>query len=308
MKAFLAALWRSPRFGFRFARILVLLFLISAVLTMIFENRLVYFPSRYPEGFWDVERIAIPEGEIGPSIENVWIEAEDGVRIHGWFATPVRAEGEARKPIQPVGTILFFHGNGGNISINYPILKELVAAHAAVLAVDYRGYGRSDGAPSEHGLSLDARAAYRHLVETRRIPPKGIVLHGQSLGGAVAVQLASEVDCAGLIVESSFTSAPAMARRMLPFPPLWIFLRTRFDSLSKIPAIRVPKLFIHSPADEIIPFAMGKALFEAAVDPKDFWEVPESPHNETVLRAGGEYARRIRAFLDRAVSADGTPR
>jgi fermentation-respiration switch protein FrsA (DUF1100 family) len=287
---------------------LVLFLLLSAALVMIFENRIIYIPSRYPEGFWEVGRIAIGDGEIGPSIEDVWMTTEDGVKIHGWFAAPVRAEGEARVAVARRATILFFHGNGGNISINYPILKELVSVPAAVLAVDYRGYGRSEGSPDEEGLYLDARAAWRHLVEERKIDPGRIAIHGQSLGGAVAIDLARDVGPAGLIVESSFTSAPAMARRMLPFPPVWIFVRTRFDSLSKIAEIRVPKLFIHSPSDEMIPFEMGRSLYEVAPEPKEFWEVPGSPHNETVLRAGPEYARRIRGWLDRAVPADGTAR
>jgi hypothetical protein len=250
---------------------------------------------------WDVERIAIEEGRIGPSISDVWLTTEDGVRVHGWYATPVRAEGERQTPVKPKAVVLYLHGNGGNVTSYYPIIRVLVELEVEVLALDYRGYGRSDGSPSERGLYLDARAAYRHLVGERGIAPGRIVLHGHSLGGAVAIDLAREVECAGLISESTFTSAPAMARRMMPVLPLWLFLRSGYKSVAKVPDIRAPKLFLHSPKDEAIPFSMGQELFEAAAEPKEFWELPDSLHNEAFLTAQPDYSRRLGEFISRVV-------
>jgi fermentation-respiration switch protein FrsA (DUF1100 family) len=166
-----------------------------------------------------------------------------------------------------------------------------------VFIVDYRGYGRSEGRPSEEGLYTDARAAWRYLVEERGIAPARIVIFGKSLGGAVAVELATQVKPAGVILESSFTSVPDMAARHFPFVPKAL-IRTKMNSAGKIARIRAPKLHIHSPADEVVPYELGRELFDAAADPKRFHRVEGAGHNETYLVGGSGYFAAIRDFME----------
>ena len=193
--------------------------------------------------------------------------------------------------------LLLFHGNAGNLSDRAGLMLELARlAEADVFVAGYRGYGRCEGRPSEEGLYADARAAWRWLTTVGRYPPDRIVVFGKSLGGAVAVDLATEVDPAGLIVESSFTSIPEMASKHYPFVPAAL-IRTRMDSSSKIGGIGCPKLFIHSKADEVVPFEFGQRLYEEAVEPKDFFEIEGAGHNETWLVGGSRYFEAIRRFV-----------
>jgi fermentation-respiration switch protein FrsA (DUF1100 family) len=176
------------------------------------------------------------------------------------------------------------------------MVLDLARIPAQVFIVDYRGYGRSEGKPNESGVYLDARAAWEYLTAERGIAGERIVVFGKSLGGAVAVDLAAEVTPAGLIVQSSFCSVPAMARVHYPFVPGWM-VRTKMDSLSKIGAVVCPKLFIHSRNDEIVPIEQGRALFEAAVGEKRFVEIEGASHNETWLVGGDSYRQAIRDFV-----------
>jgi fermentation-respiration switch protein FrsA (DUF1100 family) len=270
---------------------LVVCFTGVIVLMAVFERSLIYFPTRYPEGFWDTEAVARGSG---CTIEDEYFTADDGVHLHGWWCR--RVSGGATDPV-----LLFFHGNAGNLSDRAGLAIELARrANAEVFIVGYRGYGRSEGRPDEEGLYLDARAAWRHLTQDGGVDPKRIVLFGKSLGGAVAVDLASRVPAAGLIVESSFTSVPDMARAHYPFVPRFI-IRTRMDSLAKIQSVACPKLFIHSRADEVVPYRLGRRLFEAASEPKLFCEVVGAGHNETAIVGGDVYFEAIGDFVASAV-------
>jgi len=255
---------------------------------MILENQLIYFPTRYPDGLWDPDAVT---ANSGCTIEDHFFAASDGVKLHGWLCRPMHAEGLTGDMV-----LLLFHGNAGNLSHRADLLFRLAMTPAQVFIVDYRGYGRSDGKPSENGLYLDARAAWNHLVRERSVSPDRIVLFGKSLGGAVAIDLATEVVPAGLIVQSSFTSVPDMAARHFPFVPKAL-IRTRMDSLSKIGGIKVPKLFIHSSADEVVPFEQGRRLYEAASEPKRFHTVDGAGHNETWVVGGLAYNAAIREFV-----------
>lgn len=258
-----------------------------------FEDQLIFFPSRYPEGRWDPSRLSSPGHPDPISIENVWLTAEDGISLNGWYATHAGvADGAAGPP--PV--ILWFHGNAGNLTDRYEMLVGMVKLPAEVLILDYRGYGRSEGRPSEEGLYRDARAAWKYLTSERKIPPGRIVVFGKSLGGGPAVELAHEVKPAGLIVQSSFTSIPDMAARILPIVPRFL-VRTKMDSVRKIRDILVPKLIIHSPDDEVVPYDLGKKLYEAAAEPKTFYEVPHARHNDTFIAGGSAYWQVLRDFL-----------
>jgi fermentation-respiration switch protein FrsA (DUF1100 family) len=271
--------------------VVIAVFATMLLLMVVFEKNLIFFPSRYPDGWWEVEEVASGTGCL---FEDVYFSTDDGVKLHGWWVRP--DEGDADDPV-----LLFFHGNAGNLSHRADLLVSLVRRIGAeVFVVGYRGYGRSEGRPSEEGLFLDARAAWRFAIDERGVPADRLVIFGKSLGGAVAVDLASSVEPAGLIVESSFTSIPDMAAEHYPFVPRGL-VRTRMDSLAKIVSIGCPKLFVHSRSDEVVPFTLGRRLFEAAAEPKSFYEVVGAGHNETYLVGGEAYFDALATFVREVV-------
>ena len=264
----------------------------TIVITMvIFEESMIFFPDHDPSGFWDVE--AISSG-TGTAVEECFFTTDDGERLHGWWCRPETPGAAASATAEMV--LLWFHGNAGNLSQRAGLMLELARIPAQVFIVDYRGYGRSTGRPNEQGLYRDSRAAWRYLRDDRGVDADRIVILGKSLGGAVAVDLAADVDPAGLIVESSFTSVPEMAARHYPFIPRRL-VRTKMDSLSKIGGVSSPVLVIHSPADEVVPFAHGARLFQAASGDKQFFEVTGAGHNELWLVGGSDYFNTLREFL-----------
>ena len=258
------------------------------LLMALFERSLIFFPTRYPDGMWDTEAAARGTGCV---IEDHFFTAKDGTRLHGWWCR--RLESRSDDPV-----LLFFHGNAGNLSHRVDLLIELATrTPASVFVVGYRGYGRSEGRPKEAGLFLDARAAWAHLTEGSGVGADRIVIFGKSLGGGVAVDLALEAPAAGLIVESSFTSIPDMAGAHYPFVPKFL-VRTQMNSVAKVPLISIPKLFIHSQNDRVVPYRLGRELFEAASEPKRFHEVVGASHNDTWLVGGDAYFEALSAFID----------
>ncbi len=240
-----------------------------------FVQRSVYFPFKYPQGFWNVQP------QLGA--EDVWLRTADGVRVHAWWIAPPGAQ---------LAT-LFLHGNAGNVSHRIEHIREITAAGSALLLLDYRGYGRSEGRPTEKGLYADADAAYLHLTASGW-KPEQIVLHGESLGSAVAVDLASRRPCAGLVLETPFTTTRDVAARVLPvLGPLLIW---SYNSKAKIARVRAPLLIMHGDRDEVIPFALGRALFDAAREPKSFWAIPGGGHNDVIAAAGPAYREKLQAF------------
>jgi fermentation-respiration switch protein FrsA (DUF1100 family) len=301
IKRFFKKLWSSKKPGWLSVRILLLLITVLVAFVMLFEDSFIYFPSKYPEGDWDVARLQAGRGRVSSKIEDVWMTAADGVRLHGWYCTPPQTDGEKGSLIPNGMTLLWFHGNAGNLSHRYPVIEKLLEQGFNVFIIDYRGYGRSEGSPSEEGLYRDARAAWDYLVHERKVSSGQIIVFGDSLGGAVAIELATKVEPAGLIVQSSFTSIKDMAAQVMPFLPTFI-LRTKMDSINKIASVRCPKLFIHSPADEMVPYRLGRQLFDAASPPKQFYEVKNASHNEMDIIGGrayfdafGDFARAVRA-------------
>jgi fermentation-respiration switch protein FrsA (DUF1100 family) len=240
-------------------------------------NRFIY----YPEPHW----WATPS-DLGLEAEEVRLTPEPGVQLHAWFFPHP----------QPLATLLFCHGNAGNASHRLENVYYLLEAGFQVLLFDYRGYGHSSGHPSEVGLSRDAEAAWAHLVARADAEGAPRIIFGRSLGGAVAVELATRVGTGdGLIVESTFTSIRTLARHVfsLPLPELPV----KYDSLSKIGSLRMPLLAIHGEEDELIPFADGRRLFEAAPEPKAWYPIPGAGHNDTTLVGGDAYFRRLAAFV-----------
>jgi len=296
MKSIVLNFWRSNSLFWRIARIMLMVCIVTLILIMAFEDNLIYFPAKYPEGVWTVRETCIREGEMFPRVEDCHFATSDGVMLHGWYCTPLRCEGGTGVPVGADMVVLWFHGNAGNISHRYDMIRAMMELPAQVFIIDYRGYGKSEGKPNERGLYLDARAAWDYLVNERRVTPDSIVVFGKSLGGVAAIDLASQVEPAGLIVQSSFTSAGDMAATILPFLPRF-FLHTKMDSLGKIAQVRCPKLFIHSRADEVVPYELGRRLYEAAPEPKEFYEVKGSPHNSTYIVGGKSYFEALRSFV-----------
>ena len=246
-----------------------------------FENSFIYAPPRFPEGF-------PPADLFPPHAEDVWLTAQDNIRLNAWYLGSLGAE----------KAFLWFHGNAENIGHGLGQAAFYSCLGVNVLAVDYRGYGRSEGSPSEAGVYRDADAAYDYLIKARHIQPKNIFIYGHSLGGAVAVDLASRRECGGLIVQSSFTSIRDMARRTFHIPLLEYIPGSRFDSLSKIQQVQAPILIIHGTRDETVPFTMGQRLFTAAPEPKFFFPIEGAGHND-IIEVGDEgLLSRFRSFLE----------
>ncbi len=251
------------------------------VLIYFFQSKLLFLPEVAGR-----ELLATPD-VIGLSFENVYLSTADGVKIHDWF---VAAPGSGR-------SMIFFHGNAGNISHRLDSLRIFNELGLNVLMVEYRGYGASEGKPSEKGTAEDALAAWRYLVGERSIAPESIILFGRSLGAAVAVQLAQNHYPAGLVIESTFKSVPDMGAEIYPWLPVRLLSRIKYDSLRLLSEISCPVMVIHSPQDDIIPFHHGRALFEAANEPKVFMEI-RGGHNEGYLLDREGYKEGWRRFLD----------
>jgi len=241
------------------------------ILAMLFENRLIYFPTR--------------DGVGASPGEEVWLTAADGVKIHGWYFPHPQAK----------ATILHLHGNAGNLEHRRDLIRNLQQLGVNVMAIDFRGFGKSEGSPNEAGVYADSRAAYDWLLQ--KTTADKIVLHGESLGGGPACELASTLPCGGLIIQSAFTSARDMAPRVLPIIPKWV-VRTRYDNLGKVARISCRKLFMHGRQDEIVPFDMGEKLFAAAAEPKECEWFENSGHNDVWISQPKKYYSRIAKFLE----------
>ena len=242
------------------------------------QPHMVFFPTR------DVA--ATPQA-WGLAYEDVTLTAEDGVRLHGWY---LPCQGARR-------TLLFFHGNGGNISHRGESLMIFHRLGFNVLIIDYRGYGRSEGVPGEQGFYRDARAAWSYLVDTRGVAPGQITLFGRSLGGAVAAHLAAEVQPAALILESTFASSQDMAAHLFPLLSHVVYLRYDFDTAARLSERKCPLLMLHSREDEIIPYASGRRAFERARSPKIFVEL-QGDHNSGFIASQPDYEQALKRFVE----------
>jgi uncharacterized protein len=245
------------------------------------------------------ELIFLPSRDVRQSPSDVGLKYEEvSVPILGSQPTSLRGwwlpSGDTAAP-----TFLYLHGNDLNIGGNVEHVARLNRLGFAVLAVDYRGYGKSEGAfPSETQVYEDAEAAWSYLVHDRRVDPAQAFVYGHSLGGAVAIQLAlRHPEAAGLIVESTFTSMPEMAKTVYwMFPADWL-LNQRFDALAKMPMLKVPVLFIHGTADTEVPYAMSERLFNAATGPKWLTLVPDGGHEDSASAGETLYTRAVLGFV-----------
>lgn len=242
-----------------------------------FQPRMVFYP------FSDIT--ATPK-QIGLDYESVSFGAEDGIKLTGWYIPADVSR----------GTVLFFHGNAGNISHRLDSIAIFHKLGLSVFIFDYRGYGQSEGQPSEEGMYRDAEAAWEYLVQKKEHAPEQIILFGRSLGAAVAAWLAERRSPKACILESVFTSAPDMAAEMFPLFPARLLCRYEFNTKAAVKNITSPLLIVHSPQDDIIPFSHGKKVFEAAREPKAFLEI-SGDHNTGFLASGSLYTDGLAAFL-----------
>lgn len=252
------------------------------------ENGLIYYPTTYPLGNW---------APAGLDFEDAYFTSDDDVTLHGWYCpAPPRTANVLGQGPRPV--FFYCHGNAGNLSDRAPALRiwqEVLGAD--VFIFDYRGYGRSGGRPSEAGLYRDSRAAYRWLTEQKGVDPARIVLRGGSLGGAVALELGLEAEHRCLILESTFTSLPDVAKGLYPWMPVHFFMATRFPNRERIARYRRPVLLLHGTQDSLVPVEQSRELFSLANEPKTLFEVEGADHNDTLLVGGRRYLEVVRDFL-----------
>jgi len=264
----------------------ILLFLLSyGVFLVSCERRIIYHPYKYPEGNWSPSSSLV-------SKEDVHFISGDGVRLHGWYISSKSSN----------ATLLWFHGNAGNITHRLVNIEALKPLDLDIFIFDYRGYGKSEGEPNEEGIYLDSQAAYDWLVKVKRIIPEKIILFGRSLGGICAVEVASKNPVAGIILESVFPSAGKMARKMFPVLPLGWAIKSKFNAIGKVPNLKIPKLFLHGTRDQIVPYNLGRELFSAAADPKIFYDIEGAGHNDTFLVGGANYFNSIDQFVKGIIS------
>ena len=257
---------------------------------LMFQSRLVYFPNIGRE-------LTVTPQAYGLDFESVNIPTEDGETLHAWWV-PAK---DAR------GTILFFHGNAGNISHRIDYLRMFRKLGYATLIFDYRGYGNSTGSPSEAGTDRDAAAAWRWLTQTRGLRPEDIVFAGESLGGAVASGLAVRHPPRALVLLSTFTSVPDLGAKIYPFIPVRLISRYSYDNRAHVRQIKVPLLVAHSRDDDIVPFAHGRRIFEAASEPKQFLEM-RGGHNDGFIFMREEWVGVLAGFLERYAGASQNPK
>lgn len=244
-----------------------------------FEKKGMYYPAK------EIESTPI---NAGLKYEDVFFDSDDGLKLNGWFIPAGN----------PRGTLLFCHGNAGNISHRIEIIKIFNKLNLNIFIFDYRGYGKSQGSPTEAGLYRDAQAAYKYLLSRKNVNKETVVIYGKSIGANVAIDLASKVKAAVLISESGFSSAYDMGKKLFPYLPIKWIITVKYDALTKIKNISIPKLIIHSQDDEIVPFELGNKLFEAASQPKEFYQM-QGGHNEAPFIAKEEYSAKINNFLSK---------
>jgi len=249
------------------------------------QDRMLFFPQTARALETTPDRHGIP-------FDSLMLSTEDGEKIHAWWVPAAESR----------GAVLFLHGNAGNIASRIGYVRMFHRLGYSVLMVDYRGYGMSTGTPSESGTYRDAQAAWRHLRVERALPAARIAVLGESLGGGVATWLAAQQKPGALILLSTFTSIPDLAAELYPFLAVRWLSRIRYDSLALLKAgLTTAILVAHSPDDEIVPFAHGKRLYEAASEPRQFLELAGS-HNEAALYSRAAWENHIKSFLDKVLA------
>ena len=257
------------------------LLLLYAVFLVACEDKIIYHPHKYPQGIWNPSSFNV-------KVEDVFFQAKDGTKLHGWYIPSANAQ----------ATLLWFHGNAGNLTHRLENIQQLQPLALNIFIFDYRGYGKSEGKPSEAGIYQDSQAAYDYLIREKNVVPlENLFLFGRSLGGICAVEVASSNPAAGLILESVFTSARDMAGQVFPLLPIGWAIRSKFSAVEKVPYLKLPKLFLHGTKDEIVPYKLGRKLYSAAAEPKEFYDIEGAGHNDTYGVGGREYFSALNRFI-----------
>jgi fermentation-respiration switch protein FrsA (DUF1100 family) len=238
-------------------------------------------------------KISATPDAINLAYEEVRLLTTDNVQLHGWYVPHP----------EPRATVLFFHGNAGNISHRLHSILIFHQLRLSVFIIDYRGYGQSEGKPTEQGTRLDANAAWQYLVQQRKLLPEQVILFGRSLGAAVAAELATRHPPAALIVESAFTSVPDIAADLYPWLPVRWISRFSYDTRAYLQQLGCPVLVVHSEEDDIIPFRHGEALYQAAAGDKDLLTL-RGGHNEGFWLSRENYMRGLEQFITQGLGPD----
>jgi fermentation-respiration switch protein FrsA (DUF1100 family) len=248
------------------------------------QSGLIFYPNMPGRNL-----ISTPE-DIGLTYQNAEFVTEDNIKLHGWFIPNNNAK----------GTLLYFHGNAGNISHRLDSIAIFHQLGLNVFIIDYRGYGQSEGKITEKGTYRDAEAAWNYLNHTRGINGKEIIIFGRSLGGSIAGWLASKHTPAALIIESGFTSVPSMAQRLYPFLPVRWLTHFKYDTRRYVKDVSCPVMVAHSKNDEIIPYEEGLEIFQAAPEPKQFLAM-QGGHNDGFIVSGRSYIEGLKSFINQSL-------
>lgn len=278
------------------AVLLVLALLLGALLlARLLESGMIFFPARYPLGVWDPAQLGVDATEHS-------LRTADGLTLYAWWF-PARGDGDRDADAGNEPVLLWAHGNAGNLTGRAVHADAIAQRGLSVLVFDYRGYGKSEGRPSEQGIYRDIEAAYEFLVNELGVAPQRIVLLGRSLGAAPAARLATRVPHAGLVLIAPVPSARRMARRMFGGLPVDLLVRARFPVTEWVAQRATPLLVMHGDADDIIPLDYGREVFAAAAEPKQFVTLANAGHNDILAVSGDAYLDALEAFARAAVDA-----
>ena len=269
--------WKWKRMLWIIISTLIGSYLALSLLMFLFQNKLLYFPTH---------DIYTTPDRYDLRYEEVFLTTADKCKIWAWFIPADNAR----------GTVLFCHGNAGNLTHRLSSALDFHVARLNVLIFDYRGYGKSEGSPSEKGTYQDVMAAWRFLAEEKKIPAKQIIVFGRSLGGAIAAYAASQNAPGALILESAFTSVPDLAAQLYPLFPVRLLVRNRYPTRNYLSKITCPVLVIHSREDEIVPFSHGQALLAIANAPKEFLPITGT-HGDGFITSRQEYRAKLGKFV-----------
>ncbi len=269
-------------FGLRFLVVVLIFVVIFIIPPLVCQSDYIYFPESL---------YLVDPSFLGLEFEEIVFETEDRIKLFGWYM-----------PSQSTDSILLYcHGNAGNISHRLDTIKIFYDLGISVFIFDYRGYGKSEGQPTEHGTYEDAIAAWNYLTETRLVDPARVIIFGRSLGGSIAAWLAQDKLPAGLILESTFTSLADIAAKLYPYLPVRMLLLYSYNTFEYLSQVQCPVLIIHSRDDEIIPYEHAESLFDVTNEPKQFLEIIGS-HNEGFITSGERYREGIESFIDLCLS------